>query len=62
MIYLQEHNLLLHHKLLGISGQEIFELLDMLSGDVTDLEDDDDDEDVSSLPLEVLEICDQGDF
>ena len=37
LILLEEDNLLLDDKLLGISGEKVFELLDMLPGDVSNL-------------------------
>ena len=37
LVLLEEDNLLLDDKLLGISGQKVFELLDVLAGDVSHL-------------------------
>ena len=36
LVLLQENNLLLHHEILRVSGEEIFELLHMLTRDVPD--------------------------
>ena len=38
LVLLEEDNLLLDDKLLGISGQKVFELLDVLAGDVSHLQ------------------------
>ena len=37
LVLFQENNLLLHDEILRVSGEEIFELLDMLTRDVPDL-------------------------